>query len=353
MDRLKPVFQNREDGIMTQLVISEFGAQLGKSGERFVIRRDNGDTAEAPAESVSHILITGNGVTLSTDALHLAVSRGITLSLLAASGEPFGEFNAPADMGRAQLRRHQFHAAENGLGSRIAAIILFGKLRNQAANLRYFAKSRKDTAPQCHAALSAAAQDIDDIAAPLLQKPQDGEDPLGRAQLMNREARAAIHYWAAVKTLLPADLEFPGRVGKNARDTVNICINYGYGILYTRIWNALLRAGLDPYTGFLHAIADNKPSLVFDVIEEFRQCVIDRTLFAAFLKKWRPGPLEDGKLTRKDRNDIAEKILLRLDEPVEFRHKNIPFDELIREKAREIARMIQGGPEHKPYIAPW
>ncbi|WP_322494895.1 CRISPR-associated endonuclease Cas1 [Chloroflexus sp.] len=40
----------------------------------------------------------------------------------------------------------------------------------------------------------------------------------------------------------------------------------------------IVLAGLDPYVGLLHADRPGKPSLVLDLIEEFRQAVVDRPL---------------------------------------------------------------------------
>ena len=45
-------------------------------------------------------------------------------------------------------------------------------------------------------------------------------------------------------------------------------------------WRAIVLAGLDTYAGFIHADRPGKPSLVLDLIEEFRQPAIDRTIFA-------------------------------------------------------------------------
>ena len=47
-------------------------------------------------------------------------------------------------------------------------------------------------------------------------------------------------------------------------------LNYGYGMLYGKIEGALIKAGLDPYTGIFHRDDYNRPALVFDVIEKYR-----------------------------------------------------------------------------------
>jgi CRISPR-associated protein Cas1 len=41
---------------------------------------------------------------------------------------------------------------------------------------------------------------------------------------------------------------------------------------------ALLNAGLEPYCGFFHTTRAGKPSLVLDIMEEYRAWVVDRTI---------------------------------------------------------------------------
>ena len=43
--------------------------------------------------------------------------------------------------------------------------------------------------------------------------------------------------------------------------------------------------GLDPYMGLYHTERYGKPSLVLDLVEEFRVRIIDSTIFPLFLNK--------------------------------------------------------------------
>ena len=82
--------------------------------------------------------------------------------------------------------------------------------------------------------------------------------------------RAASTYWGPAKLLMEDEREFPGRRTKGATDLINSVLNYGYGILYSRVWRAVAPAGLNPYLSFLHEPRLNTPTLIFDMIEEFR-----------------------------------------------------------------------------------
>jgi CRISPR-associated protein Cas1 len=91
---------------------------------------------------------------------------------------------------------------------------------------------------------------------------------------------------------------------------VNSALNYGYGILYTQVWGALMNAGLEPFAGFLHVDRPGKPSLVLDVIEEFRQPIVDRAVIA-MLTKGVKIETREGLLTDESRRTCSRYVLRR------------------------------------------
>jgi CRISPR-associated protein Cas1 len=84
---------------------------------------------------------------------------------------------------------------------------------------------------------------------------------------------------AAARSLLWWKPGFDGRVRRGAGDLTNSLLNYGYGILYSRLSTVLVRAGLNIYIGFLHKPQPGKAGLLYDFVEEFRAAVVDRTVF--------------------------------------------------------------------------
>ena len=54
-----------------------------------------------------------------------------------------------------------------------------------------------------------------------------------------------------------------------------------------------MNAGLEPFAGFLHVDRPGKPSLVLDLVEEFRQPVVDRAVIAAIAGGRRSKPARD------------------------------------------------------------
>jgi CRISPR/Cas system-associated exonuclease Cas4 (RecB family) len=88
---------------------------------------------------------------------------------------------------------------------------------------------------------------------------------------------------------------------------------------------ALLLAGLEPNAGFLHADRPGKPSLSLDLIEEFRQAVVDRTLIGQVNRGFAIVQDEGGRLDGPTRKRIVEKVLerMRSTEPYEGKRRSL------------------------------
>jgi CRISPR-associated protein Cas1 len=84
------------------------------------------------------------------------------------------------------------------------------------------------------------------------------------------EGNASRYYFRALAQLLPAPFYFERRSRRPAYDPFNALLNYLYGFLYAQVELSLMKAGLDPYTGVLHADEYKRPTLVFDTIELYR-----------------------------------------------------------------------------------
>ena len=192
---------------------------------------------------------------------------------------------------------------------------------------------------------------------------------------MNLEGRAAALYWECVQRLLPAG-RFTTRNHQGAVDDVNALLNYGYGILYSQVWSALTLAGLEPFAGFLHVDRPGKPSLVLDFIEEFRQPVVDRVVFAMINKRfkveWEDPDSDTAKaahqsskpdaeteiptqrrLSQATRRALADRVLARLQETERFERKAQKLCNIIQLQARHLAMHLRREREYHPFTATW
>ena len=90
------------------------------------------------------------------------------------------------------------------------------------------------------------------------------------ATLRGWEGQASKVYFKTLNEFIPEKYRFESRTQRPAADPANAMLNYGYGILYSQIEGALIKAGIDPYIGVMHRDDYNRPVLVYDIIEIYR-----------------------------------------------------------------------------------
>lgn len=325
------------------LLLSDFGTFAGKRSERVVVRRADGEEEEFPFFRVQEIVIARQGVTLSSDLIDEAVQRGIKLTFIDGTGRPYAMLTSPYLSAPAVTRRAQIAAFHNQIGVRLARTVVAGKLANQANLLKYFAKSMPEPENEHRSQILNHAETIHSVRHRARQVDAEKIDDC-RDTLMGLEGTAGREYWAAIELLLGSET-FKGREQRGATDAVNAMLNYGYGILYAKVWAALLSAGLEPFAGFLHVDRPGKPSLVLDFVEEFRQPVVDRTAFV-LLNRGAKIDMENGLLSAEARRLVAKRVLERLQSEAEYAGQKLQLASIIQAQARRLALFLRG---EKPY----
>lgn len=340
------------------LIVEQYGAYVGRHSERIRVSHKRKVLVEAPVMFLEQVLIIGKAISVSTDALALCAGQGIPIHYLSWKGTPYAALYAAGLGGTVVTRRAQYAAYEDARGSAIAASIARGKIRNQGRLLKYLAKSRREKDAASYAALREAATEtrrhLGEIAA--WQETARGlNDAARRAQLLAIEGRAAQRYWAGLAHVVPSALQWPGRRRRGARDLFNAALNYGYGVLYGQIERAILLAGLDPYAGFIHVDRPGKPSLVLDLIEEFRAPVVDRAILGLVGQRVALEQDEEGWLTLKTRRAIAERVLQRLEESTErYERKRHKLRWIVQSQARHLATYLRGERStYTPFVMGW
>ncbi|MBE0481366.1 MAG: CRISPR-associated endonuclease Cas1 [Dehalococcoidia bacterium] len=335
-----------------QVIVDSFGAFLGKHSERLRISMKGQVVEERPFHEFDHILVASGGVSLSSDLIQECADRGIPISFISGLGRPYARLMSPGLVGTVKTRREQLLAYLDGRGVTLAKAFSGGKVRNQAALLKYMAKYRKETAPELFEKVRATALALDDFAARIqgvtAKKVEDA-----RQELLTLEGHAAKAYWEAAGDLIIPETGWEGRQTRGADDLVNSALNYGYGILYCQVERAVVLAGLDPYAGFLHADRAGKPSLVLDLVEEFRQMGVDRAVFG-LLNKGVGLEIEDGRLTEESRRTIAHRVNERLDGDEHYEGKKHRLRTIMQLQARHVATFVRGdGRPYRPWVGRW
>ncbi|MCF2138265.1 MAG: CRISPR-associated endonuclease Cas1 [Candidatus Thorarchaeota archaeon] len=340
---------------LESIILDEFGLFLGKKGERFVVKKSGKALAEFPVSEVERIIISSAGVSVSSAALYLAVVNRVQIAFTYSSGKPFGFLTPVQGHGTVITRRAQYLEAESAIATRLVLGFIRGKLANQRNLLKSWAKNRTRTSPETSDYLFAQSKRVDTAIKDLVEIEGRLTGEI-RQTIMNIEGRAAQSYWEGVAKILPPELGFTGRETRGARDPMNMLFNYGYGVLYTAIWSAVTIAGLDPFAGFLHVDRPGRPSLVLDLIEEFRQQIVDRPVIAVVIRGSLP-PREiiaEGELSKLARQNVAKSVIERLDERVTYDDSKISLKNVIQRQAWMVVKVLRRQKDkYDPFIQRW
>ena len=166
---------------------------------------------------------------------------------------------------------------------------------------------------------------------------------------MGFEGSAAAIYWDGIKSILP--LEFEKRITFGAKDIVNSSLNYAYAILYSKVQECLYLAGLSLHISFLHALDSTKPTLVFDMIEQFRTFMVDRVI-VSMLNKDEPITLnKEGLLTDASKKLIAQNIKEKLGSYTMWKKESCKCENIIMQECYDLARFINGeSKSYRPFV---
>jgi len=336
-----------------ELIVEGKGTFVGKHQGRLRVSREQKTLSEVPIIHLDQVIIVDSGVAISSDVIRVCSEEGIPIHFLGRSGRAVASMYSAGLTGTVLTRRAQLLAYENAAGVALAKAFVAGKLENQANLLRYMAKYRKETDLALHEEMMLVAIEMRDYLHELEQLEGEKIESL-RERILSVEGRAAQKYWEMIARIIPADLEWPGRETRGALDRFNSALNYGYGILYCQVEKALTLAGLDAYGGFLHADRPGKPSLVLDLIEEFRQTVVDRTVIGLVNKRFAIEQDEESRLNEATRKKLAEKILERLESSEMYEKKRQALRFILQSQARHLALFARGERgQYEPFVAGW
>jgi CRISPR-associated protein Cas1 len=334
-----------------QVIVSGFGIFLGKKSERLQVKTGKKAVYEFPLFRISEVVIASRGVSLSSDLVKEFCERGIRLSFVESSGQPYAMLSSPILTATVESRRQQLLAYTDARGLEFARVVVRGKIRNQRHLLLYFGKYIKGSDPERFESISNIANKLRRIELSA-RRVEGSTVEEKRGELMGLEGSAARLYWQAIRSIVEARTEFLGRAHRGATDAMNSLLNYGYGILYAQVWGAVANAGLEPFAGFLHVDRPGKPSLVLDLVEEFRQPVVDRTV-VAFINLGQRIAMSEGMLDHNTRRELGQAVLERLASTQDYRGQRYQIRSIIQMQARALVSFLRGKSKYKPFSFRW
>ncbi|WP_295421681.1 CRISPR-associated endonuclease Cas1 [Sulfurovum sp.] len=320
------------------LHISEPGLYIGMSKNTITLKKKGKVIHQMPKTQCERIIIASKGVSLSSNVVELCSSLGIGIDFISPGykietpyASLFGNNNSYAKMTLLQLK-----ILDTPLQMKFARAFIKGKSKNQLNYLKNLDRH--------HALLEKEIGKMEYGIKTIIKKAKTPNE------LMGYEGQLAHLYWQALVKLLDSKVDFDGRVTRGADDLVNASLNYGYAILYGRVHHHAVRAGLSLNISFLHALDQSKPTLVFDLIEEFRAFVVDRTI-VSMVNNNEPLKLDkDKRLDRKSRQLIAKNVLEKIGSFTKHKKASKKVDTIIAEQAYMLARAVRGLTSYKPFI---
>lgn len=331
----------------SELAITAPGFFIGRSGRGLTLRKNGQPLKLPPTGALKHISILSEGVSFSSNAISFCMEQGISIDFFDIHTKHIASILSPRYL-YTSLWQTQSALNEN-LIRELGKRIILGKVKNQYSLAKYFNKYHK------HVGMNVAFEQYKNSVEKIIRniKFLEAESLISfRQKLMSYEATSAVVYWEYIRELIHDDIEgFYARVKQGATDVVNSMLNYGYALLYPRIWQAALRYKLNPYIGFVH-YAEGNANLVFDMIELFRAQAVDRVVISLIQKK-EALSVKNGKLDDPTKKKLTSNVLERLNRKEKYRGEMRSLVEIIDAQFRELISSMTDGSAYRPYLSKW
>lgn len=322
---------------MPVLYLTEQGATLRKQGGLFVLTKDDEVLSKVPAVKVEQVVVFGN-ISLTTPVVQYLLQEGIDCVFCSSYGKYHGRlFSTESRYGL--LRRRQLEAANDPARQlALARALVRGKVLNQRTLLLRYRREK-------------ALLELDQAVAGIEEACRRVARATTRDSLHAAEGYASAQYYRAFRALLKQDLGFVARVRRPPTDPVNAMLSLGYTLLVYAVQAAVRIVGLDPFIGFLHSTEYSRPSLVLDLMEEFRAIVVDSVVLRLVntgmmtTQDFEAG--EDGRAVLLTQQGL-KKFLAQFEERVqtEVMHpvtkQRATYRRVFEWQARELARVVLG-----------
>ncbi len=242
------------------------GAFMGLSGGTVKVSSPEGEElGTANLESLREVVLCGP-VQASTQVIHSCLFHDIPVHYLSYSGRYVGT-SAPMLHLNGILRREQWGAhfdADRSL--ELARSVVTAKVRNlRTLMLRYV---REDRGEQDR-------EKLDQLKG-IFRKIQTAENI---DSLRGLEGMSAKLYFSGFSRYIKPEKQdffpFTERNRRPPRDPLNALLSFGYSLLAKDCAATAIRVGFDPFCGFYHTMKYGRPSLALDIMEFFRQPIVD------------------------------------------------------------------------------
>lgn len=347
---------------MSILYVTEQGAALVKRGNRLVVEKQGQTVQWVHAFRVEQVVLLGH-ISLTPGVTAFLLEQGIDTVFLSYYGRYRGRLISQWGK-NIDLRRRQFdQLGQPHTSLALARRYVQGKLANCRALLRRQNQESQDP-------------EVTQVVHQLRRLGNKVAAAENLEALMGVEGAGAAAYFGVLGRLLRTpDITFTGRNRRPPRDPMNVLLSLGYTLLANAVQTQVQVTGLDPYLGSLHQVEYGRPSLVLDLMEEWRPVLVDALVLSLINRRiirptdfYRPEDREPAAFDFAE-DEVAQEgypILLahtgmkkfirafeeRLQQKVLYLPlgQRLSYRRIILEQVRLLVRHLQGEEEYQPFL---
>ncbi len=333
---------------MKTIYLTEQGATLRRNGPVLEVWTGRRRRAELLVHDLDQLVLMGN-IMVTPAVLDFLISERVDTVFLSYHGRYRGRLLHEHSK-NVRLRAAQYQRLQNPeVALTVAQAIVRGKIQNARTFLLKAARRQGGSA-----ALAAAAERLGAMAERTLEMNQ-------LDQIRGCEGRASAVYFSVFGQLIRnPDFAFHERNRRPPLDPVNVLLSLGYTLLANAVETAVQIVGLDPYLGALHEVAYGRPSLVCDLMEEYRSIIVDPMVVACLNQRsFSPDDFEGGgngepvRFKRTAMKWFVELFERRLRGHIIYppRAQRLTYRQVIEEQVRAFARFVLGTEEtYQPFL---
>lgn len=324
------------------LHVSGFGKKLKKHNDLLMVEwkvDDGKKSLTFTPQKLEHVMLSGDH-SITTGAMKLLFNNDVSLSCLDNFGNPLGYLFSNKRGQIIDVWEKQIQL-EPGKAMSVARNICQASAKNKVTVLSALKRSKNID----------LNHEIYDIRSNIDKM----NDTFEINTLMGYEGMSSRAYFKALKMVVPDVYEFIGRMKHPSPDIFNVMLSYGYGILCSKIRSALVGVNLNPYRGVLHASYRNQEALVYDLIEEFRQPIVDRSVLTLVGRNQVDIRDFDVKneyciMNSQFKREYADIILSRLESETKYEGKMETFQNIIELQAKKLKDAIVNDVDYDPFV---
>ena len=330
---------------MPVLYLSEQGSRVHKEGNRIIVKKDENILLDISLFKIDTIVVFGN-VHFSTQALGDILGKGIDIAFLTMTGrlkgriESYKSKNIPLKLKQYEIYKDK----ERSL--KYAKKFLIAKVHNSKNFLKYYDYKYGELKLE---------EEIKEIK----EKEKNIENKTTIDSLLGLEGYISRVYFTGFRKIVNQIYGMAVMEDREPRGSfsfVNQLLSLGYVCWTNEIMAGLNAAGLDPYLGFLHSIDFGRPSLALDIIEEYRQPVIDKlTLNLVNKKIFNKEDFEATEEGMRMKQDKLKEYFKFYEEWLREKNKDydsnqVSFREILQFQIKKFIESLKKDIDYKPYM---